>query len=110
MTKHSATKSPAIVRPVTERRKLPETQTAALAALSISESLILTLVETGALEAQAARRCLLDAAAGFDTGAAPGETRGQTAALIDSLLQQIDAVCPAETPDDDYDGDVLPTR
>ncbi|MEQ9246351.1 MAG: hypothetical protein RLO21_10220 [Nitratireductor sp.] len=115
MTRHPATrrpaaKPPAIERPATDRRKLPETQTAALAALSISESLILTLVETGVLEAQAARRCLLDAAAGFDTGAAPRETRGQTAALIDSLLQQIDAVSPAETPGEDHDGDVLPHR
>jgi hypothetical protein len=101
------TKPPAGERPATSRHKLPETQTAALAALSISESLILTLVETGALEAQAARRCLLDAAAGFDTGGAPRETRSQTAALIDSLLQQIDAVSPADTPRDENDGDVL---
>lgn len=97
---------PATKRPATSRRKLPETQTAALAALSISESLILTLVETGALEAQAARRCLLDAAAGFDTGGAPREACGQTAALIDSLLQQIDAVSPAETPREENDHDV----
>ncbi|WP_340119769.1 hypothetical protein [Pelagibius sp. 7325] len=110
MSKYPATKSPAIERPATDRRKLPETQTAALAALSISESLILTLVETGALEAQAARRCLLDAAAGFDTGAAPREIRGQTAALIDSLLQQIDAVSPTEVSGEDQDGDVLLPR
>jgi len=107
MPKPPATKLPATKPPATGRRKLPETQTAALAALSISESLILTLVETGALEAQAARRCLLDAAAGFDTGAAPRETRGQTAALIDSLLQQIDAVSPAETSRDESESDVL---
>ena len=110
MTKSPATKSPAIERPATDRRKLPETQTAALAALSISESLILTLVETGALEAQAARRCLLDAAAGFDTGDAPREAHSQTAALIDSLLQQIDAVCPAEASREDHDGDLLLRR
>lgn len=107
MTEPLATKSPATEHPATGRRQLPETQTAALAAFSISESLILTLVETGALEAQAARRCLLDAAAGFDTGGAPREARSQTAALIDSLLQQIDAVSPAETSRDESDGGVL---
>ena len=85
-------------RPAAGHHKLPGTQPTALAALAISESLILTLVESGALDAQAARRCLLDAAAGFDNGDAPQAVRCETAVLIDGLLQQIDAVCPAETP------------
>ncbi|GAB4376114.1 MAG: hypothetical protein Kow00114_39620 [Kiloniellaceae bacterium] len=88
-------------RPAEGRPTLPAGEPAALAALSISESLILTLVESGVLDPQAARRCLLDAAAGFDRGDAPRETCGRTAALIDALLLQIDAVAPQRRADDE---------
>jgi hypothetical protein len=84
-------------RPAEGQDNLPGAQPAALAALSISESLILTLIEAGALDPQAARRCLLDAAAGFDRdtcAAGPQSVRHATAALIDDLLRQIEALAP----------------
>jgi hypothetical protein len=75
-------------------------QPAALAALAISESLILTLVESGALDPQAARRCLLDAAAACDCAGRreSGSTvAGQAAELIDDLLRQVEAASPSST-------------
>lgn len=87
-------------RIATGRNILPDTHPAALAALSISESLILTLLESGVLDPQAARRCLLDAAAGFDRNEGPEGTQGvhrQTSALIDGLLRQIEATVPSDS-------------
>ena len=79
------------------RTELPASPPAALAALSIAESLILTLVETGTLDPQTARRCLLDAAAGFDAGSEPRPINREAAELIDSLLRQIEALSPSST-------------
>ena len=79
------------------RTELPAPPPAALAALSIVESLILTLVETGALDPQTARRCLLDATAGFDTGSDPRRINREAAEIIDALLRQIEAVSPSST-------------
>ncbi|MGD1877586.1 MAG: hypothetical protein ACFB13_08815 [Kiloniellaceae bacterium] len=83
------------------RNALPDTHPAALAALSISESLILTLLESWALDPQTVRRCLLAAAAGFartDSTGGPQCVRRETSALIDGLLRQIEATAPS-SPD-----------
>ena len=79
------------------RTELPAPPPAALAALSIVESLILTLVETGVLDAQTARRSLLDAASAFDDGSDPRRINREAAEIVESLLHQIEAVSPSST-------------
>jgi len=84
--------------PAGGRGSRPAPQAAALAALSISESLILALVESGTLDAHVVRRCLLDAAAGYDQAVGAGEestVESQASGLIGNLLQQIEAVAPS---------------
>jgi len=84
------------------RSRLPEPQPAAFAALSVTESLILALVESGCLEPQVLRRCLLDALAAHDEAGARASgdadahqaIHAETVRLIDRLLQQIEAVAP----------------
>jgi len=75
--------------------ELPADSPAALAALSIIESLVLTLVEAGGLDPLVARRCLLDAAAGFDDAEDAQGTNRDAAAIIDALLRQIEALAPS---------------
>jgi len=93
-------------RPAEGRDSLPESQPAALAALSISESLILTLVESGIVDPHTMRRCLLDAATAYDNGHSdridPDFAR-QAADLIDHLLRQVDAVAPSSAAPKPYD-------
>jgi len=64
-------------RTALQRGRLPATEAAALAALSVSESLMLAMVESGCLDPHIVRRCLLDAVAahGF---AAPMATRARS--------------------------------
>ncbi|MGF1629466.1 MAG: hypothetical protein ACFCUT_08350 [Kiloniellaceae bacterium] len=90
---------PATKRPPTDHAGHPQREPAALAALSICESLILALVESGILDPQAARRCLLDAAAAYDRPLRDGEetsVESQAASLIDGLLHQIEAMAPSD--------------
>lgn len=86
-------------KPPTQTRERPASQPAALAALSISESLILALIESGTMDAKIARRCLLDAVAAYERrqGAAgkAGAVETETARLIDSLVRQIEAAAPS---------------
>lgn len=93
-------------RAARERSRQPSTEAAALAALSVSESLILAMVEAGSLDPQVLRRCLLDAAAGHENaaGAEDNGPEGQEAVhaaavkLIDDLLRQVEAVTPSQRP------------
>lgn len=90
---------PATKRPPKDHAGQPEPEPAALAALSICESLILALVESGILDPQAARRCLVDAAAAYDRPLRNGDEASverQTASLIDGLLHQIEAMAPSD--------------
>lgn len=90
-------------RTARERSRLPATEAAALAALSVSESLILAIVESGSLDPQVLRRCLLDAATAHDKSAVSDQDQSsakqaihaETARLIDNLLRQVEAVAPS---------------
>jgi len=89
-------------RTAQERGRLPATEAAALAALSVSESLKLAMVESGCLDPHIVRRCLLDAVTAHDRSAGNDEasaadqvTHAETIKLIDSLLRQLEAVVPS---------------
>lgn len=90
-------------RTAQERGRLPATEAAALAALSVSESLMLAMVESGCLDPHVLRRCLLDAVTSHDKSAAAEEENSATSQavhaeavkLIDSLLRQLEAVAPS---------------
>jgi hypothetical protein len=90
-------------RTAQERGRLPATEAAALAALSVSESLMLAMVESGCLDPHVLRRCLLDAVTAHDQSSAPGDENAETnqaihaetVKLIDGLLRQVDAVAPS---------------
>lgn len=92
-------------RTARERSRLPATEAAALAALSVSESLILAMVESGSLDPQVLRRCLLDAVTAHDKSAVKDREHSrkslaihaETVKLIDSLLRQVEAVVPSQS-------------
>ncbi len=90
-------------RTAQERSRPPATEAAALAALSVSESLMLAMVESGCLDPQIVRRCLLDAAAAYEKAlphagreaATRKAVHAETVKLIDTLLRQVEAVVPS---------------
>ena len=91
---------PATTRTAQDRSRLPDPQTAALAALSVSESLMLAMIESGCLDPQVMRRCLLDAVAAH-TAAQPEidadpSVHAEAIRLIDCLLRQVDAAAPGD--------------
>lgn len=75
----------------------PSPEAAALAALAASESLILALAESGAVDPVVLSRCLHDAASAFDAESPDPKQhriRAETVDLIDNLLRQLYAVSP----------------
>lgn len=90
-------------RTAQERGRLQATEAAALAALSISESLMLAMVESGCLDPHIVRRCLLDAVTAHDNSTATGEENSarrravhkEALKLIDNLLRQLEAAAPS---------------
>lgn len=90
-------------RTAQERSRLPATEAAALAALSVSESLLLAMVESGCLDLPTLRRCLLDAAAAHEesirtekaNAGSSHAVHAEAAKLIDRILRQVDAVAPS---------------
>ena len=89
-------------RTAQQRGRLPATEAAALAALSVSESLMLAMVESGSLDPHIVRRSLLDVVSAHDKSAGDEENteanqaiHAEVIPLIDSLLQQLEAVVPS---------------
>lgn len=75
----------------------PSPEAAAFAALAASESLILALAESGAVDPAVLSRCLHDAAEVYSTESPDPKQqriRAETAGLIDNLLRQLYAVSP----------------
>lgn len=99
-------------RTARERSRLPAIEAAALAALSVNESLVLAMVESGSLDPQLLRRCLLDALTAHDNLAlAEGgisersqEVHAETVKLIDHLLRQVEAVAPSRPGTNGFGG------